>query len=147
MLNEKYNQYSFILDQTARRVKQYAQTAFVENNFDITVDQWSALKYIYEHPNLSNKDLAERCGKDQPTLTRIVDILIKKELVERISDAADRRALKLKATTKGSNKIKEIAPKVAEFRMKAWENLNDEDFDNFTKILNTIYNNLTSKSK
>lgn len=147
MLNEKYNQYSFILDQTARKVKQYAQTAFTENQFDITVDQWSALKYIYEHPNLSNKELAELCGKDQPTLTRIVDLLIKKELVERFSHDSDRRSLKLKATKKGSEKIKEIAPKVAEFRMKAWENLNEEDFDNFTRILNTIYNNLTSNSK
>lgn len=147
MLNEKFNQYSFILDQTARKVKQYAQTAFSENQFDLTVDQWSALKYIYEYPNLSNKDLAERCGKDQPTLTRIVDILIKKELVDRFSHESDRRTLKLKVTTKGSQKIKEIAPKVAEFRMKAWENLNDEDFENFTRILNTIYNNLTINAR
>jgi succinate dehydrogenase flavin-adding protein (antitoxin of CptAB toxin-antitoxin module) len=34
---------------------------------------------------------------------------------------------------------------VKEFRMKAWENLTDEDFEHFTRILNTIYNNLETK--
>lgn len=147
MLNEKYNQYSFILDQTARKIKQYAQTAFAENKFDLTVDQWSVLKTIFEHPNLSNKELALKCGKDQPTLTRIIDILIKKELVVRSDHDSDRRSLKLKTTTKGEQKIKEIAPKVAEFRQQAWQNLDEEDFEHFLRILNTIHTNLSPNSK
>lgn len=147
MLNEKYNQYSFILDKTARKVKQYAQNSFNENQFDLTVDQWSVLKTIFEYANLSNKDLAEKCGKDQPTLTRIVDLLIKKELVIRSQHDSDRRSLKLTATPKGVLKINEIAPKVAEFRMQAWQNLNEQDFEDFLRILNTIYNNLTTNSK
>lgn len=147
MLNEKFNQYSYILDQTARKVKQYAQLAFKENQFDITVDQWSALKYIYEYPNISNKELATKCGKDQPTLTRIVDLLIKKELVHRVNHDSDRRTLKLQVTNKGSEKVKEIAPKVAELRMKAWENLDEKDFEHFIRILRTIHKNLTTNSK
>ena len=145
MLNESYNQYSFILDRTARKVKQYAQAAFAEQQFDLTVDQWTVLRSIYETPDLTNKELAERCGKDQPTLTRIVDILIKKELAERISHATDRRCLSLQLTQQGKQKIEEIAPRVADFRMQAWKNLNEEDFAQFTRILNTIYDNLTQK--
>lgn len=145
MLNESYNQYSFILDRTARKVKQYAQTAFTDHQFDLTVDQWTVLRTIYENPDLSNKEMAELCGKDQPTLTRIIDLLIKKELAERITNASDRRSLRLQITKKGKNKIQEIAPKVADFRMQAWKNLNEEDFAHFTRILNTIYDNLTQK--
>lgn len=145
MLNESYNQYSFILDRTARKVKQYAQNAFTEHQFDLTVDQWTVLRTIYENPDLSNKEMAELCGKDQPTLTRIIDLLIKKNLAERITNSSDRRSLCLQITKKGKSKIQEIAPKVAEFRMQAWNNLNEEDFAHFTRILNTIYNNLTQK--
>lgn len=145
MLNESYNQYSFILDRTARKVKQYAQNAFTEHQFDLTVDQWTVLRTIYENPDLSNKEMAELCGKDQPTLTRIIDLLIKKNLAERITNSSDRRSLRLQITKKGKSKIQEIAPKVAEFRMQAWNNLNEEDFAHFTRILNTIYNNLTQK--
>lgn len=145
MLNERYNQYSFILDRTARKVKQYAQTAFTEHKFDVTVDQWTVLRTIYENPDLSNKEMAELCGKDQPTLTRIIDLLIKKDLAERVTNSSDRRALRLQITKKGKDKIQEIAPRVAEFRMQAWKNLNEDDFAHFTRILNTIYDNLTQK--
>ncbi|SRR5690606_6642885 len=145
MLKEKYNQYSFILDRTARRVKQYAQSAFSQHNFDLTVDQWTALRTLYENPECTNKELAELCGKDQPTLTRIIDLLIKKNLVARVDHPSDRRCLSLQLTDKGQSKILEIAPKVAEFRMQAWQNLTEEDFAHFTRILNTIYDNLTIK--
>jgi len=142
MLKEKYSQYSFILDRTARKVKQYAQTSFLQNAFDLTIDQWSILKILYHEDVLSHKELAEKSGKDQPTLTRIVDIIIKKQLVERIEHPQDRRSLHIRLTDAGQQKVEALSPAVKHIRMKAWENLSDEDFDNFTRILNTIYNNL-----
>ncbi|MDM1296663.1 MarR family transcriptional regulator [Sphingobacterium sp. N143] len=146
MLNEKFDRYSFILDQTARKVKQFAQSSFAEKGFDITVDQWTVLKALYETAQLSQKELAKRCGKDQPTLTRIVDILLKKNLAERITDVADRRSLYLHLTQEGKLKVESLSPLVVEIRMKAWENLTDSDFEDFTRILNTIYNNLNVQS-
>lgn len=142
MLNEKFDRYSFILDQTAKKVKQFAQSSFAEKGFDITVDQWTILKALYETDQLSQKELAKRCGKDQPTLTRIVDILLKKNLAERVIDETDRRSLYLHLTEEGKLKVASLTPLVKEIRMKAWENLTAEDFDAFTRILNTIYNNL-----
>ncbi|MDF2479158.1 MAG: MarR family transcriptional regulator [Sphingobacterium sp.] len=142
MLNEKFDRYSFILDQTAKKVKQFAQSSFTEKGFDLTVDQWSVLKVLYEREQLSQKELARRCGKDQPTLTRIVDILLKKGLAERIIDETDRRSLYLHLTQEGKLKVASLSPIVAEIRMKAWEKLTEKDFEDFTRILNTIYNNL-----
>jgi len=147
MKKEKYTQYSFILDRTARRVKQYAQTSFSEKSFDITIDQWSILKTLYKEDPMTHKELAEKTGKDQPTLTRIVDIIIKKKLVERVEHPEDRRCLLIQLTTSGENKVKELSPEIAQIRMKAWENLSEEDFKNFTRILNTIYNNLNVQGK
>ncbi|ULT22921.1 hypothetical protein KUH03_27100 [Sphingobacterium sp. E70] len=56
MLNEKFDRYSFILDQTAKKVKQFAQSSFTEKGFDITVDQWAVLKALYETDQLSQKN-------------------------------------------------------------------------------------------
>ncbi|PRD48601.1 MarR family winged helix-turn-helix transcriptional regulator [Sphingobacterium haloxyli] len=147
MKKEQYTQYSFLLDRTARRVKQYAQTAFSQKSFDITIDQWSILKALYNKDQMTHKELAEKTGKDQPTLTRIVDIIIKKELVERVGHPADRRCLLIQLTTNGKKKVKELSPEIAQIRMKAWENLSEEDFKNFTRILNTIYDNLNIHEK
>ena len=146
MLREKYSQYSFILDRTARRVKQYAQNSFLQGAFDVTIDQWSILKILYEEDAMTQKEIAERSGKDQPTLTRIVDILIKKQLAQRVEHPEDRRCLHLKLTEVGKAKVEELSPAVKSIRMKAWENLSEEDFESFTRILNTIYNNLNQQS-
>ena len=143
MKKEQYTQYSFLLDRTARRVKQYAQTSFSEQAFDITIDQWSILKVLYNEDPMTHKELAEKTGKDQPTLTRMVDIIMKKELVERVQHPDDRRCLLIRLTPIGINKVQELSPDIAKIRMKAWENLSEEDFRHFTRILNTIYDNLT----
>lgn len=148
MLKEKYNQYSFILDQTARRVKQYAQTSFAQKEFDITIDQWAILKTLFQHPaHYTHKELAESSGKDQPTLTRIIDNMIKKNLVERIEHPTDRRCLQIGLTDQGKQKVEFLSPEIAQIRMKAWENLTDDDFSHFVRILNTIYENLNKEKK
>lgn len=134
--------YSFLLDRTARRVKQYAQATFTDKGFDITLDQWMILKILHEYQDLTQKELAERCGKDQPTLTRIVDLLAKKQLAQRIVHPTDRRSFIVHLTEKGMFKVKELSPQIKDIRTKAWENLNEDDFEQLERILNTIYANL-----
>lgn len=139
---EQYNAYSFLLDRTARRVKQYAQYQFNSKQFGITVDQWAILKNLYQYADLSQKELAEYCGKDQPTLTRIIDLLVDKQLVERRTNPNDRRSFVVHLTAEGKKKIEALSTNINEIRMQAWKNLNDDDFEHLKRILNMIYNNL-----
>jgi|SRR5690606_17005753 DNA-binding MarR family transcriptional regulator len=147
MATDKFSTYSLLLDRTAKRVKQYAQYCFNSGNFGVTVDQWTVLKTLGQFSDLSQKELAELCEKDQPTLTRIVDILVSKGLVERVVHPSDRRSFILHLTTSGKNKLQELNEKVVGIRMQAWKNLNEEDFENLKRILNTIYDNLELKSE
>ena len=48
MTQEQFARYSFLLDRTARKVKQYAQQQFKSGDFDVTVDQWLVLKNLSE---------------------------------------------------------------------------------------------------
>ncbi|GAB3648907.1 MarR family transcriptional regulator [Echinicola sediminis] len=142
MTKEQFSQYSFLLDRTARRVKQYAQQKFKNGDFDVTVDQWLVLKQLSENEDISQTELAAMVFKDQPTLTRIIDILCKKGYVERGPHPEDRRSLQLLLTADGLEKVEELKPKVSSIREKAWENLGQKDFEEFKRILNTIYSNL-----
>lgn len=142
MTQEQFSKYSFLLDRTARRVKQYAQQKFKLGEFDITVDQWLVMKNLSENELLSQAELAQMVFKDQPTLTRIVDILAKKGYVERVPHPMDRRSFQLVLTEEGESKVNELKPQIASIREKAWENLGKSDFEEFKRILNTIYNNL-----
>ncbi|HXH99980.1 MAG TPA: MarR family transcriptional regulator [Sphingobacteriaceae bacterium] len=142
MANELFGQYSHLLDRTARKVKQYAQRRFNEENFDITVDQWLVIKNLNTHNDKNQSELAELIGKDHPTFTRIVDLICKKGFIERKPHATDRRSFILHLTDEGKKRVEEWSPKMAEIRAKAWEKLTQDDYENLRRILNTIYNNL-----
>ena len=144
MTTKKFDSYSHLLDRTARRVKGYAQQRFANGNFDITVDQWLILKNLDNDRYLKQKELAEITGKDNPTLTRIIDLLCKKGLTERITHKDDRRSFTVHLTAAGNAKLLELSPQVDDIRMKAWQNLTEQDYDQLKTILNKIYQNLES---
>lgn len=146
MTQELFARYSFLLDRTARKVKQYAQQQFKQGDFDVTVDQWLILKNLSENGHLSQTELANLVFKDHPTLTRILDLLCKKGYVERVPHPQDRRSFQLHLTPIGVEKVTELKPKVLEIREKAWENLTESDFEEFKRILDTIYQNLDGQT-
>lgn len=142
MEDELYNTYSFLLNRTARRVKQFAQKRFKELSFGITVDQWALLKALYEKEALTHSELAKLTFKDSPTLTRIINLLEEKDLVQREADSRDRRKQLVKLTSAGLAKVEELKPQVALIRKKAWDKLSPADFEHFKTVLDTIYKNL-----
>jgi DNA-binding MarR family transcriptional regulator len=108
------------------------------------VDQWLILKNLSENDSLSQTELAQLVFKDHPTLTRIIDILCKKGYVQRHPHPMDRRSFQLQLTETGENKVGELKPQISEIRQKAWKNLGANDFNEFKRILDTIYQNLES---
>lgn len=144
MTEERYNSYSFLLDRTARRVKQYAQQKFKEMELNITVDQWLVLKHLYENERMKQNELAELLFKDNPTLTRIIDLLCEKKLALRKQNPTDRRSFHVELTQQGKKKVEQLKPRIQKIRLKAWDGLSRDDFTHFKRVLDTIYNNLES---
>lgn len=146
MATELFSTYSYLLDRTARKVKQYAQRRFNAENYDITVDQWLILKNLSSDNDLNQSQLAEITGKDHPTLTRIIDLLCRKGLTERKVHPTDRRSFHVHLTDLGIKRVSAWSPKMSEIRMKAWENLTEDDYMNLKRILDTIYKNLDEEN-
>ena len=141
--SDVYSEYSFLLEKTTRRIKQYAQKKFSDFDFGVTVDQWMVLKQLYPSSDKSHGELAEATFKGTPTLTRIVDLLCAKGLTERVADCHDRRKCQVVLTKTGREKVEEMIPKVSQIRKAAWQNLDEQDFRHFKHILATIYQNLS----
>lgn len=140
--NEIYSNYSFLLEKTGKKIRQFARRRFREYGFEVTIDQWSVLKALYEMAPSSQVELANQCHKDTPTVTRILDLLVDKKLAFRTADEQDRRRQVVELSPAGRQMVEEMLPRVREIRMTAWQNLGDEDFKHFVQILNTIYRNL-----
>ena len=135
--------YFFKIDTTIKKIRNALQKQLNEAGFDLTVDQWVLLDHIQRQPGISQNELAELTFKDPPTVTRIIDLLEKKEFVKRTPATGDRRKFNLFLIDKGNSIYNEAFPIVAEIRRKGWGDLEEADYQNFVRIMDSIYNNFT----
>jgi len=134
--------YGFILESTAKKIKLELQRKFNEIGADITVDQWVVLLELHQHNIQNQVDLCERCAKDAPTITRIIELLVKKELITREECREDRRKFNISLSKKGKALIQKLLPVVIEFRKKGWNNLTEKDIQHIERITRKIKENL-----
>ena len=135
--------YFFKIDTTIKKIRNALQKQLNEAGFDLTVDQWVLIDHIQRQPGISQNELAELTFKDPPTVTRIIDLLERKGIVERTPVAGDRRKFSLFLIGKGISIYKEAFPIVAEIRRKGWGDLEEADYQHFVRIMDSIYNNFT----
>ncbi|RZA33605.1 MAG: MarR family transcriptional regulator [Lysobacteraceae bacterium] len=68
---------------------------------ELTHMENKALGYVARHPGASQRDLVQRSGRDKAQVTRLVQGLREKGLVEARADQADRRSTLLYLSTEG----------------------------------------------
>jgi DNA-binding MarR family transcriptional regulator len=139
---DHYLNYGFLLERTSKKLKQTLQRIFNEIDADITVDQWVILYELHMHQSLSQNELGENTFKDAPTVTRIIDLLAKKNLVKRKLSKEDRRKYNIELTKKGIEKIESLLPAVIEYRKTGWNGLTKSDLDALNVILNKVFDNM-----
>lgn len=139
----------FIIERTAKRMKQYFQRLLKDAKANITADQWVVIHLLYKNDNkgISQLDIARHTFKDAPTITRIIDLLCTKELVERTADANDRRRFNIYLTEKGKQKVEDLMPLAKDFRITAWKGLSEDKMQELVKSLNVIFDNLGTPKK
>ncbi|WP_234734917.1 MarR family winged helix-turn-helix transcriptional regulator [Tellurirhabdus bombi] len=133
--------YFFKIDTTIKKIRNALQKRFNEAGFDLTVDQWVLMDHVARNPGISQNTLSELTTKDAPTVTRIIDLLTKKKLVERRMAEDDRRKFLIHLTDIGDQKYNEILPLVIEIRRRGWGDLSEEDYQHFVRIMDSIYRN------
>lgn len=132
----------FKLDATLKKLRNYWQKTFDAAKKDITVDQWLLIENLHKHKKTTHNELARNTSKDITTVSRIIELLVKKELVVRETDRQDRRKIYLQLTKEGVEKYKEVKPLVHEMRKTGWNGLTEADYVELTRILDTIYKNI-----
>jgi DNA-binding MarR family transcriptional regulator len=139
--DETAKNFGFPMDRAIKMVRMKYNQAFKDLGVDLTTEQWVLLSDLYENNGQSQSELAEGSYKNAPTVSRIIDLLCQKDLVERQRFDNDRRRYKIYLTQKGIETVELCYPTVIELRKKGWDGLNDADFEVFMRIINHILNN------
>jgi len=135
--------YFFKIDTTIKRIRNVLQKRFNEKGFDLTVDQWVLLDHLYRNPGISQNTLADLTTKDAPTVTRMIDLMCRKDLTERRMADDDRRKSLLYLTSAGQQIYLEALPSVVDIRRQGWGDLSEEDYQQFVRIMDSIYHNFS----
>lgn len=142
-LDKKSESSGFILERTAKRLKQFFQQQLTAADTGITIDQWVVLQVLDRQEGLSQLEIARETYKDAPTVTRIIDLLCRKGLTRRITDPADRRRFRIQLTDEGRRKIESILPIIRDARRQAWQGIEDKEIDRLVDVLNNVFDNLS----
>jgi len=132
----------FILERTAKRMKQFFHAQLTLAAADVTIDQWIVLQVLESGSAQSQFEIARQTFKDAPTVTRILDLLEQKQLITREDDPNDRRRFNVRLTEQGHQKMSDILPVIKNARLQAWRGLEDEDMDTLVRLLDKVYDNL-----
>ncbi len=133
----------FSIDQTNKKIRQYAQKQFNLHQIDITTEQWVLLKILEENKGISQVQLAEIALKDTASITRMIDIMEKKNLLSRIDDANDRRRFTLSLTDKGLSYIKQHMPVVKAVREQGIKGFSRQELATLKALLEKLQKNMS----
>jgi DNA-binding MarR family transcriptional regulator len=132
----------FVAERTVRALRRALKNAFREKGFDITPYQFIVLYRLWEEEGLSQVDLAQRTVIDMPTLTRMLDVLERRELLHRTRDSEDRRRSRLYLTAAGRALQKQL-PRVAEEHLaRATVGISEADLEGVRDTLRRVRRNL-----
>src|SRR5271156_2811075 len=79
---------------------------------ELTFSQWTTLVALHDGRVTTASDLAYNICHDAGSLTRLVDQMVKRGLVTRGRDEADRRVVRLALTPRGRKLVEALAPHV-----------------------------------
>lgn len=139
---EKLNDIIFYnMDKAIKSYRMYAQKKLKENGFKITIDQWLIIKTILENPNITQQEIAKNVFKDNASVTRIIEILVKLEYLERKDNPDDRRKSNLVVTDEGKSIIVKVQDLVLENRKNALNTIDTDALETMNQVLKKIIRN------
>ncbi len=105
---------------------------------DISVTQCYALEVLLMQGPMRSQALAAALHLDKSTTTRVVDALVRKGYVERLADAEDARAVRLRVTRKGRQLHQRIDGDLIEQQEALLRDLDPEIRAGATEILRRL---------
>jgi DNA-binding MarR family transcriptional regulator len=128
----------YSIDRAIRTYRQYAQVQLKKAGFTITIDQWLIIKCILENPTITQQEIGELAFKDNASVTRIIEILVKSKYLKRKADKKDRRRFKLEVTELGVQTIHEVNEIVIRNRSVALDGIELNQINETQRVLDKI---------
>ncbi|SDY80988.1 MarR family winged helix-turn-helix transcriptional regulator [Hymenobacter psychrophilus] len=136
----------YTLEQAIKAYRRLCQQNIDRVAANLTVDQALTLVVLNKHPELSQQQLAELVFKDKASLTRMLELLVQKNLVARALHASDRRKFSLTLTPQGQQLLEQLTATIALNQQTALQGLTETELTQFHATLQKIIINCATPS-
>ena len=123
----------------------HLRRTFQAHGYDCTPEQWGVLTRLRDEEGVNQSRLGARTFKDRHNIARILDLLEKRRLIERRSDADDRRAYRVFLTPEGKETEEKLRVLVMRHRTGMFDGLSATDVETMRRIFALIERNIEKR--
>ena len=105
---------------------------------EISVPQFRALVYINRHDGASLSDLTVHIGLTLPSMSKLIDGLVNRKLVNRLTHNTDRRRIRLSLTPQGRDELNAAYKHTQKFLASKISTLAVEDLVAISQVMKTL---------
>ena len=106
---------------------------------DITVTEWRIMAVLGRYSGLTASEVVERTAMDKVAISRAVNSLVARRLLERKTDRNDRRRRRLYiAPGRGQNVLREIVPRAQQYEQLLLQVLSCEELECLERIMSVL---------
>ncbi|AYQ24177.1 TPA: MarR family transcriptional regulator [Enterococcus faecalis] len=114
------------------------KTSQLAAEYNLTFSQFMVLEALYSKGDMSVGEVRKRILSSVGTIPLIVNNLVKRNYIERLSDEKDRRVCILRLTQEGRDVISKVAPKNEEMVVESMKILNQKEKEKLVYLLKKI---------
>ena len=134
--------FGIYLDRTLKKVQRTFLNAFLENNIDLTIEQWVILRRVHLlGDDASQAEISNTNFRNRATTSRVIRGLCKKGFLKKLRFRDDQKRFKLIMTPEGEELMLRVMPLIKEIRTMSIEHISEAEFDVFLKVLDQIWEN------
>lgn len=134
--------YSVINAMAATAIARRMQKNFRASGLEITTEQWSILYHLWKEDGINQQQLCERTFRDKPSITRLIDNLVKQGLVERKSNKNDKRVNFIFLTAVAKNLQQQTIDIANQTMDEALVGITKDEIETVKNVLQKVYDNL-----
>lgn len=117
----------FHINRTDHLMSEAIAKRFHARGFALTAQDFSILYRLWKQDGMIQKDIAAMMTRDKTTITRRLDGLVKKHLIERRPDPEDRRIFRIHLTHEGKITVRHLIDAVQRYHAELLRDIPAEE--------------------
>ena len=131
----------YLTGKLSKVFQQKMQQAFSEQGFKVTTEQFTILAHLWYRDGLRQQEIAEAIDRDKTTVSRVLDTMVKQNLIHRVP-GEDKRERLIHLTKHGAAIRDQLVIISGDIYMKTLSEIDEPDIKTSIETLNKLIKNL-----